>query len=133
MRLKQSRSSECHEGVRCSRGVGPRTLDLDIKWRSVAILSTLNLRHCEFQSRSERFGQENKVFALSRIEPQFLDFSIHSLVTTPTKLSRFEIRESTEMIIKFESAFEMLKYFYGCYSFLNITPAMCYGFVPKRS
>jgi len=26
------------------------------------------------------------------------------------------------MIIKFESAFEMLKYFYGCYSFLNIAP-----------
>jgi len=28
------------------------------------------------------------------------------------------------MIIKFESAFEILKYFYGCYSFLNI-PSQC--------
>jgi hypothetical protein len=44
-------------------------------------------RLCEYQNRSQRFGEEKSLLAKAEIEPGFIGRPVHSIITTSTELS----------------------------------------------
>ena len=83
VRLKLSRSSEHHEGARCSRQLDdPAALPTGKELTLTTECDTLWV-----PGPVQAFWARGTLLALSKTDPQFLDFSIHSLVNIPNELS----------------------------------------------